>query len=277
MWRVSHVLPPRRPNTMNRDKDNDRRTTDGSPKRKPRNAVYLLPNAFTTAALLAGFFAILQASGNENNWQQAALAVFIAALLDACDGRVARWTGTQSSFGAEYDSLADVVAFGVAPALIIYQWALADFGKWGLSAAFCYCAATAMRLARFNSQSGSTDHRFFIGIPSPAAAILLVSYVAVLDAWEIASSVNSQAIAISSAIVAILIAVTMVSGIRYYSFKDLNIRRRVPFRYVAIFFIAAATLYVLADTIMEVLLLVFGGYWLSGYVYAAWKVIFRRR
>lgn len=242
-------------------------------KRKARHAVYLLPNAFTTAALFAGFFAILQAISGD--WQQAAVAVVIASVLDACDGRIARWTGTQSSFGAEYDSLADVISFGVAPALIAYQWSLSGLGKAGLGVAFCYCAATALRLARFNINSGG-DRRFFIGIPSPAAAVFMVAYIASMDAWGFAGATKS--VAIFTAIVCTAVALTMVSGVRYYSFKDLNVRRRrVPFRYVALFFVAAAVLYSLADTLMELLLLVLASYLISGYSYAVWKFLTRRR
>lgn len=239
--------------------------------RKPRHAIYLLPNAFTTAALFAGFFGMLEAI--RGDWQQAAWAVFIAALLDACDGRVARWTGTQSSFGTEYDSLSDVIAFGVVPALITYQWSLNNLGKLGLGAAFCYCAATAMRLARFNSQTGNIDRRFFIGIPSPAAAIFVVSFIATMDA----AGVNPRAVAELTAAVTVITALTMVSGVRYYSFKDFNIKKRVPFRYVAGFFVVAAGVYSLADSLMEVLLVVLGGYLLSGYAYAVWRVLTRRR
>lgn len=236
--------------------------------RKSRHAVYLLPNAFTTAALFAGFFAILQAINGD--WQKAALAVVAASLLDACDGRVARWTGTQSSFGAEYDSLADVISFGVAPALVAYQWSLSGLGKIGLAAAFCYCAATALRLARFNAQSGGADRRFFIGIPSPAAGVLLTAYIATMDAWEFAG--DSFSVAVITATVCTIVALTMVSGVRYYSFKELNIRRRVPFRYVALFFFVAAAIYTLADTLMEVLSAALFLYLVSGYIYAAWTL-----
>ena len=239
--------------------------------RKPRHAVYLLPNAFTTAALFAGFFGMLEAI--HGDWQRAAMAVLVAALLDACDGRIARWTGTQSSFGAEYDSLSDVISFGAAPALIVYQWSLHGFGKLGLGVAFCYCAATAMRLARFNTQIGSVDGRFFIGIPSPAAAVLVVSFIATMDAAE----VNPGTFAALTAVVTAITAFTMVSGLRYYSFKDFNLKKRVPFRYVAGFFVAAAGVYALTDSLMEVLLAVLAIYLLSGYVYAAWRILVRRR
>ena len=240
--------------------------------KKPRHAIFLLPNAFTTAALFAGFFAILASTRGE--WQQAAVAVFIAALLDACDGRIARWTGTESSFGAEYDSLSDVIAFGVAPALIAYQWTLAELDKLGIGVAFGYCAATAMRLARFNSQSGGGDKRFFIGIPSPAAAVLAVAFIASMDAWHIPNDIPLTAI--MTAIVYTAIALTMVSGFRYYSFKDFNIRRqRVPFRYVALFFVAAAGFYALTDTVMEVLLTALTLYLFSGYFYGFRKLFSR--
>ncbi len=260
---------------MNSGGNHERRSAPrrGIFRPKPRHAVYLLPNAFTTAALFAGFFAILRAV--EGDWQTAAAAVAIAALLDACDGRIARWTGTQSSFGAEYDSLADVISFGVAPAVIAYQWTLSGLGDAGLVAAFCYCAATALRLARFNINSGD-DRRFFIGIPSPAAAVLLVSYIASMDAWGFAGGVRE--IAWLSAAICAAAALTMVGGLRYYSFKDLNVRRRrVPFRYAALFFVAIAAVYAFADTLMEVLLVILAFYFLSGYAYAVWWFCTRRR
>lgn len=235
---------------------------------KTRYAIYLLPNAFTTAALFAGFFAILESVRGE--WQSAAMAVVAAALLDACDGRIARWTGTQSAFGAEYDSLADAVSFGVAPALMMYQWTLSGLGKVGLGVAFCYCAAAALRLARFNAQSGGADKRFFIGIPSPAAALWVVSLVAAMEAWEIGGEEWFAKIAVGAA--GATAAFTMVSGVRYYSFKELNIRRqRVPFRYIALFFVAAFGIYALAETVMELLLAVLSAYLLSGYAYAGWR------
>ena len=239
-------------------------------QRKSRHAVYLLPNAFTTAALFAGFFAILQAV--RGDWQQAATAVLIAAMLDTCDGRVARWTNSQSAFGAEYDSLSDAIAFGVAPALMAYQWGLQHLGKLGLGVAFCYCAAAVMRLARFNTQAGSVDRRFFIGIPTPAAAILIVSLLATLDK----SGVNPQTAGLWTAAAVAATALTMVSGVRYYSFKDFNIKKRIPFRYIAVFFLTAALLYSITDTLMEVLLAALSIYLFSGYGYAIWTRLRRR-
>ena len=238
---------------------------------KPRHAVYLLPNAFTTAALFAGFFAILQA--NAGQWEAAAWAILAAAVLDACDGRVARWTNTQSSFGAEYDSLADVISFGVAPALLMYEWKLEILGKFGLVAAFCYCAATALRLARFNIQVGDADRRFFIGFPSPAAALLAAAFVATANTVIGAELFTAWL----TAVVAIVLALTMISGVLYYSFKDFNLKKRVPFRYLALFLLVVALVYQFADNFMALLLTILVLYFLSGYAYAIWKFFARRR
>ena len=140
-----------------------------------RRGIYVLPNLFTTAALFAGFFAIVQAM--QGDFERAAMAIFIAMVLDGLDGRVARMTNTQSAFGAEYDSLSDMVSFGAAPALVIYEWALRDLGRLGWIAAFIYCAGAALRLARFNTQVGSVDKRWFIGLNSPSSAGLMMAFV----------------------------------------------------------------------------------------------------
>lgn len=143
---------------------------------RPRNrGIYLLPNAFTTANLFCGFFAIVQAMNQR--FEIAAIAIFVALVMDGMDGRVARMTNTQSAFGEQYDSLTDMVSFGVAPALIAYEWVLKDLGKWGWLAAFVYCAGAALRLARFNTNIGVVDKRFFQGLPSPAAASLIAGFV----------------------------------------------------------------------------------------------------
>lgn len=237
-------------------------------KHKPRHALYLLPNAFTTGALFCGFYAILQAIAGD--WQSAAWAVLASAVLDACDGRVARLTGTTSAFGVEYDSLSDVVSFGVAPAILMFQWSLAELERIGFAAAFCYCAATALRLARFNTQVGTADRRFFIGLPSPAAAALLVSFVASADKFLISPS---PYVGFS---LCMLMAVTMVSGIRFYSFKTINLRTRRPL-YSGLFLVfSIALLNVFAKDLM--LLLLFGllCYTVSGYGYAVWSFVTRR-
>src|SRR3954463_14171077 len=148
-----------------------------------RRGIYLLPNLFTTAALFAGFYAIVQAMNN--NLEQSAVAIFVAMVLDGLDGRVARLTRTQSAFGAEYDSLSDMVSFGAAPGLVIYEWALKGMDKLGWVAAFVYCACAALRLARFNTNLGVIDKRFFQGLPSPAADGLLTGFVQAQQAFEI--------------------------------------------------------------------------------------------
>ena len=151
-----------------------------------RRGIYLLPNLFTTAALFAGFFAIVQAM--QGDFERAAMAIFIAMVLDGLDGRVARMTNTQSAFGAEYDSLSDMVSFGAAPALVVYEWALRDLGRLGWIAAFIYCAGAALRLARFNTTLEVTDKRYFQGLPSPAAAALVAGLVWVMIVSGIAGS-----------------------------------------------------------------------------------------
>ncbi|KXW55275.1 CDP-diacylglycerol--serine O-phosphatidyltransferase [Ferrovum sp. PN-J185] len=189
-----------------------------------RRGIYLLPNLFTTAALFAGFFAIVQ--GMNGHFEMAAEAIFIAMIFDGLDGRVARLTHTQSAFGAEYDSLSDMVSFGAAPSLVIYEWSLRGLGKLGWIAAFVYCAGAALRLARFNTQLGVADKRWFTGLPSPAAAALLSGMVWVMDA---SYQVPGGKIAWLVWALTVFAGLSMVSNVRFYSFKDLNLRRSVPF------------------------------------------------
>ncbi|MDE1943256.1 MAG: CDP-diacylglycerol--serine O-phosphatidyltransferase [Betaproteobacteria bacterium] len=188
-----------------------------------RRGIYLLPNLFTTAALFAGFFAIVQ--GMNGHFEMAAEAIFIAMVLDGLDGRVARLTRTQSAFGAEYDSLADMVSFGAAPSLVIYEWSLRGMGKLGWLAAFVYCAGAALRLARFNTQLGIADKRWFTGLPSPAAAALLAGMVWVLGDY----GVDGARIHWLVWVMTVFAGLSMVSNTKFYSFKDLNLRRSVPF------------------------------------------------
>ncbi|MFY9976375.1 MAG: CDP-diacylglycerol--serine O-phosphatidyltransferase [Chromatiaceae bacterium] len=193
-----------------------------TPRRRPRG-IYLLPNLFTTAALFAGFYAVLAAAAGR--FEAAALAVFAAMLLDGFDGRVARLTHTQTAFGGEYDSLSDMVAFGVAPALVAYHWALAGLGKLGWLAAFVYTAAAALRLARFNTQAGSTDKRYFQGLASPSAAAIVAGAVWIGADQEI----DPADVAWLMALVTVAAGLLMVSNFRYLSFKQLNLHGRVPF------------------------------------------------
>ena len=195
-----------------------------------RRGIYLLPNLFTTGALFAGFYAII-ASMNQQ-FEVAAIAIFLAGLLDGLDGRVARMTNTQSAFGAEYDSLSDMVSFGVAPALVVYLWSLVHLkdvsdlmGKLGWLAAFVYATATALRLARFNTQIGTTDKRYFQGLASPAAAAVVMGAVWVCETYQIAGKdVTYFALLLTAAAGGL-----MVSKFSYYSFKDFDMREKVPF------------------------------------------------
>lgn len=185
--------------------------------------IYLLPNLFTTAALFAGFYAIVAAM--QGLFEKAAVAVFVAMVLDGFDGRVARWTNTQSDFGAEYDSLSDMVSFGLAPALVMYQWSLHGLGKPGWLAAFIYAAAAALRLARFNTQVGIADKRFFQGLASPSAAAIVAGAVWVGDSYGVKGA-DFQWLTFFLTIAA---GVLMVSNVRYYSFKNLDLKGKVPF------------------------------------------------
>ena len=230
-------------------------------ERKPmdlrRRGIYLLPNLFTTAALFAGFYAIVQAMNSR--FEHAAVAIFIAMVFDGLDGRVARLTHTQSEFGAEYDSLSDMVSFGVAPSLVIYEWALKDLGKWGWFAAFIYCAGTALRLARFNTNIEVVDKRYFQGLPSPSAAALVASFVWVmLDNHFTGNEVRWYACALTA-----FAGVTMVSNLKYYSFKDLNMRKSVPF--IVIFLLALFFIFVSVNP-PAILFVLFFVYSLTGYI-----------
>ena len=227
-----------------------------------KRGIYLLPNLFTTGALFAGFYAIVQAMNG--HYEHSAVAIFIAMVLDGLDGRVARLTHTQSEFGAEYDSLSDMVSFGVAPSLVVYEWALKGLGKWGWFAAFIYCAATALRLARFNTNIDVVDKRYFQGLPSPAAAALIAGFVWVMHDYD----VSGDSIHWYAAVLAVFAGLSMVSNLPFYSFKDFNMRKSVPF--VAIF-LAALFFIVISSYPPGVLFGLFMCYALSGYVMWIWR------
>ncbi|ACL73234.1 CDP-diacylglycerol--serine O-phosphatidyltransferase [Thioalkalivibrio sulfidiphilus] len=199
---------------------------------KARRGIYLLPNLFTTAALFAGFYAIVAAINDQ--FTAAAIAVFVAMVLDGIDGRVARMTNTQSAFGAEYDSLSDMVSFGLAPALVVYLWALVELGQVGWVAAFFYAAAAALRLARFNTKVGVADKRFFQGLPSPSAAALVMGMVWV---WHDLEFVGTD-LGIMALVVTVIAGALMVSNVTYFSFKDMDFRHRVPFFVVLVIVVA---------------------------------------
>ena len=225
-------------------------------------SIYLLPNAFTTAALFCGFYAIVMAMNGQ--FSNAAVAIFAAMVLDATDGRVARLTNTQSEFGAQYDSLSDMVSFGAAPALIVYEWSLRGMGKLGWLAAFVYCAGAALRLARFNTNIGVVDKRFFQGLPSPAAAALVAGFIWLMDDLRIAGTdFNWLSWAIT-----VYAGLTMVTNVPFYSFKDINFRKSVPF--IAIFLIVLIFVAVSSDP-PKVLFGLFVIYGLSGYGVFFWQ------
>lgn len=197
--------------------------TEQPEKPKRSRGIYLLPNLFTTAALFAGFYAIVAAM--KGRFEPAAVAIFVAMIMDGLDGRVARLTNTQSEFGVQYDSLADLVSFGLAPALVAYQWALSGLGKPGWLAAFIYAACAALRLARFNTQVGIVDKRYFQGLASPAAAAVLAGLIWVGAEYGIVG----HDIGLLVLAVTILVGLLMVSNIRYHSFKEFDLKEKMPF------------------------------------------------
>ncbi len=234
------------------------------PRRPRGKGIYLLPNAFTTAALFSGFFAIVNAMNDQ--FQVAAIAIFASLVLDGMDGRIARMTNTQSAFGEQYDSLADMVSFGVAPALVAYEWALKDLGKWGWLAAFTYCAGAALRLARFNVNTGVVDKKFFQGLPSPAAGALMAGFIWLADDNKI--PVRDSVIPWITFFIAVYAGLTMVSNARFYSGKALDVRYRVPFGVMVLMILG----FVLISSNPPLTLFgLFVVYSISGYVIWAWE------
>ena len=240
----------------------------GMPGRPRSRGIYLLPNAFTTGNLFAGFFAIVQAMNNR--FEIAAIAIFIAMVLDGLDGRVARLTRTQSAFGEQYDSMSDMVSFGLAPALVVYEWSLRGMGKLGWLAAFVYVAGAALRLARFNTNIGVVDKRFFQGLPSPAAAALVTGLVWIATdlretRWIDATGGDLRWLAWAITVYA---GVTMVSSAPFYSFKDINLKRSVP--YMVLPLLVLGFVLVSSDP-PSVLFSLFMVYALSGYAVWLWR------
>ncbi len=227
-------------------------------ERVRKRGIYLLPNLFTTLALFAGFYAIVQ--GMNHNFEQAAVAVFVAMVLDGLDGRVARLTRTQSAFGAEYDSLADMVSFGAAPALLMYEWALRGMGRIGWIAAFVYCAGAALRLARFNTQLAVADKRWFTGIPSPAAAALVAGMIWVFNDYQVAGAATCAGSPRRSRSTP---GVTMVTNVKFYSGKDINLRRQMPFWVTIVIVVALLLISIEPSHVLWGMALLYG---ISGYV-----------
>jgi CDP-diacylglycerol---serine O-phosphatidyltransferase len=234
--------------------------------RPRRKGLFMLPNAITLAALFSGFYAIVMAINGR--FELACIAVFCAAVLDSLDGRVARMTNTQSAFGEQMDSLSDMVSFGAAPALIVYIWGLKDLGKAGWIPAFVYIAGAALRLARFNVNIGVVDKRFFQGLPSPAAAALVIGLIWVVDDAGFKSVSTIAPLAWTAFSVTLYAGLSMVTNAPFYSFKVVGSRRTVPF--IAIVAIALGIAVVALDP-PRVLFAIFCAYGLSGYAIYGWR------
>ena len=238
--------------------------------RKRRKGIYILPNLFTLAALFGGFYSIVMAMNG--SFTLAAYGVLFAMLFDSLDGRVARMTNTQSAFGEQMDSLSDMVSFGVAPALIAYFWALKGLGRWGWIAAFVYCSCAALRLARFNVNTGVVDKRWFQGLPSPAAAALVVGVIWVMDDYGVVrgqdGTITWYAMSWVMFALTLYAGLTMVTNAPFYSFKDINFKRSVPFAVVVSIPLVIALINIHAPS---VLFAVFAIYGFSGYGVYLWR------
>jgi CDP-diacylglycerol---serine O-phosphatidyltransferase len=231
------------------------------PKAKMKKGIYVLPNLFTTAGLFSGFYSII--ASMQGHFEVAAISILVAAVLDALDGRIARMTNTTSKFGAEYDSLSDVIAFGVAPAIMAYTWSLFAFGRWGWLVSFLFVACGALRLARFNIQIGIIDSRVFNGLPIPGAAAVVATGVLIYYKLGGVGHFNHILVLIS----VLVLALFMVSNIKYYSFKDLNFFSRKPF----MSFVVIVCILIIVVAEPQIMIFTFtAGYSLSG---PAWLIV----
>jgi len=237
-----------------------------APPRPRRKGLYILPNAISLAALFASFYAIVMAMNGR--FEAAAIGIFCAAVLDSLDGRVARMTNTQSAFGEQMDSLCDMVSFGLAPALIVYIWALQGLGRFGWMAAFVYCAAAALRLARFNVNIGVVDKRFFQGLPSPAAAALVMGLIWVMDDAGFKSVARVDWLAWTAFAVTLYAGLSMVTNAPFYSFKVIGGRRTVPFAVIVAIALAIAVINIHPPIVLFALFCIYG---VSGYLVYAYK------
>ena len=236
--------------------------TEGIVVRKRRKGIYILPNLFTLAALFGGFYAVVMAMNGR--FDQAAVGVFCAMVLDSLDGRVARMTNTQSAFGEQMDSLSDMVSFGAAPALIAYVWGLTGLGRWGWIAAFVYCACAALRLARFNVNTAVVDKRYFQGLPSPAAAALVAGFIWVMNDMGI----TGEEAAWTMFAVALYAGLTMVTNVPFYSFKDVQMKKSVPFAVIVLIALGIAVINIDPPIVLFALFVVYG---MSGYAVYGWR------
>ena len=224
--------------------------------------IYVLPNLITLAGLFGGFYAVVMAMNGR--FDLATLGIFAAMVLDSLDGRVARLTRSQSAFGEQMDSLADMVSFGAAPALVAYEWALYDLGRWGWIAAFVYCACAALRLARFNVNTAVVDRRYFQGLPSPAAAALVAGFIWLATEFEL----SAADLAWPMFALMLYAGLTMVSNVPFYSFKDLNIKRSVPFAVIVLVALGIAVVNIHPPLVLFALI---AGYAFSGYAVYGWR------
>ncbi len=230
--------------------------------KKRRKGIYILPNLFTLAALFGGFYAVVMAINGR--FDLAAVGIFCAMVLDSLDGRVARMTNTQSAFGEQMDSLSDMVSFGAAPALIAYVWSLKGLGRWGWIAAFVYCACAALRLARFNVNTAVVDKRYFQGLPSPAAAALVAGFIWVAtDLGWVGPDLAWPMFAI-----ALYAGLTMVTNVPFYSFKDVHVKRSVPFVFIVLIVLIIAVINIDPPIVMFCIFVLYG---LSGYIVYFWR------
>ncbi len=239
---------------------------DEPPLRPRRKGIYILPNLFTLAALFGGFYAVVMAMNG--HFALAAYGIFIAAVLDSLDGRVARMTNTQSAFGEQMDSLSDMVSFGAAPALIVYEWALKGLGKLGWIAAFIYCSGAALRLARFNTNIAVVDKRFFQGLPSPAAAALIIGFIWVMDDAGFTDAWRLDWMKWAAFGLTLYAGLTMVTNIPFYSFKDVSFKRTVPFIVIVAIALGIAVINIHPPIVLFALFAIYG---LSGYAVYAYK------
>ena len=240
---------------------------EAEPAPRPRRkGIYILPNLFTLAALFGGFYAIVMAMNQR--FDLASIGVFCAMVLDSLDGRVARMTNTQSAFGEQMDSLSDMVSFGAAPALIVYEWALKGMGKLGWIAAFVYCSAAALRLARFNVNAGVVDKRFFQGLPSPAAAALVMGFIWLMDDVGYKGFREGPWLGWVALGFTLFAGLTMVTNVPFYSFKDVHFKRTVPFIVIVAIALGFALIASHPPTVLFSLFVVYG---LSGYAIYVYK------
>jgi CDP-diacylglycerol--serine O-phosphatidyltransferase len=245
--------------------DDDDADADSAPRPR-RKGIYILPNLFTLAALFGGFYGIVMAMNGR--FEQSAIGIFCAMVLDSLDGRVARMTNTQSTFGEQMDSLSDMVSFGAAPALIAYVWALTGLGKAGWIAAFVYCSCAALRLARFNTNLAVVDKRFFQGLPSPAAAALVVGFVWVMDSLGFKGGAEGPWLAWTTFGLTLYAGLTMVTNVPFYSFKDVSFKRSVPFVVIVAIALGIAFITLHPPLVLFGLFVVYGT---SGYAVYVWK------